>query len=87
MSECKKCGSIDDLRMGYCFDCATIGEIRAAKRTVLQHLAKSVTKLKQGYFTESRIEIQWALERLTRSGDYKSGGYFDEQGIDWRTTP
>ena len=34
---CIVCGARDDLRMGVCFDCATDGDIRLAKKSTLQH--------------------------------------------------
>jgi hypothetical protein len=82
---CKYCGAAtDDLRFGCCFDCATKGEIRAAKRTVLQHLAKGVWHLVRGFRWEAKTDCKWAWERLTRTGDYTPDGYFDREGIDWR---
>lgn len=77
MGTCKGCRKYDDLRMGYCFDCADAGERRAAERTVLQHITEGAGQFGRGYRTEARISFQWAWERLTRTGDYKPGGEFE----------
>jgi hypothetical protein len=77
---CACCGEPEELRMGFCFDCATKGEERAAKRSVLQHVAKGVRHIFTGHYTNARIDFSWAWERLTRTGDYKPGGEFDRQG-------
>lgn len=75
---CICCGHFeDDLRGGICFDCATAGEIKALKRTVLQHLAKAVRNIWRGSWMAARIDLMWAWERLTRTGDYRPGGYAD----------
>lgn len=85
MTECNFCGSEDrDLRMGCCFDCATSGEERAARRTVSQHIAKAFANARKGYWGNARIDLRWAYERLTRTGDYAPDGYFDWQVPDWR---
>lgn len=74
---CKACGKIEELRAGFCFDCCTEGERRAANRTVLQHLWKCVRNLFRRKFAYARYDICWAWERLTRTGDYAKGGYFE----------
>ena len=85
MDTCNFCGSKDsDLRMGCCFDCATSGEERAARRSVRQHLAKAFTNARKGFWDNARIDLRWAFERLTRTGDYAPDGYFDHQVPDWR---
>ena len=82
-SICRSCKREEELRGGYCFDCATRGEVRAAKRTVIQHIAKAMQNIKAGsrYW---RTDLKWAWERLTRTGDYRKDGYFDGERIDWR---
>lgn len=67
---CNGCGRDEDCRCGYCFDCATAGEERAAKRTVWQHICKGIGHLFGGWRTEARIDFRWAFERLTGTGDY-----------------
>ncbi len=76
MSICRGCGADDEIRLGYCWDCAVSGEERAAKRTVLQHFTKCVGHASRGFWTEARIDLRWAWERLTRTGNYKPGGEF-----------
>lgn len=84
---CKKCQRFleGDLVAGFCFDCAHLGESEAARRTVLQHLRKS---LSGSWRTRPRWErwhdLTWAWQRLTRTGDYSKGGTFDWEGYDWR---
>lgn len=82
---CKGCGKEEELRMGFCFDCAFKGEARAAKRTVEQHLEKALEKVRSGNTENAKYDIRWALERLTLTGDYADGGTFDQEGYDWRT--
>lgn len=85
MFKCNFCGREDtDLRMGCCFDCATAGEARAAKRTVVQHLVTGVKNTLKGNWFSAQCDFSWAWERLTRTGDYQPGGYFDYQVPDWR---
>ncbi len=85
MGTCNFCGTADsELRAGCCFDCATKGEERAARRTVVQHIRKAATNARKGYWDNARIDLRWAWERLTRTGDYAPDGYFDWQVPDWR---
>jgi hypothetical protein len=76
---------VDDVRFDACFDCASTGEERAAKRTTLQHLAKFWENIRHGNYEYSRYDLSWAWQRLTRTGDYARGGVFDREGYDWRT--
>jgi hypothetical protein len=85
LEHCVKCGNADELRLGFCFDCAASGEERAACRTVLQHLSKMLFNLRQGRWENARYDLSWAWQRLTRTGDYRAGGYFDSAGYRWRT--
>lgn len=81
---CKGCGKDEELRLGFCFDCASKGEERAAKRTVEQHLEHALNEINKGNKENARYDIQWALQRLTLTGDYADGGTFDKEGYDWR---
>ena len=83
ISRCRKCGRDEELRGGFCFDCATAGEIRSAKRTVFQHIGNAIHNICIGN-RHWLTEFQWAWERMTKTGDYSKDGYFDSQGIDWR---
>lgn len=84
-TKCAKCGREEELRLGYCFNCVSEGERRAAKRTVWQHFLKGLSKLHQPKrLWQIRYDWQWAWERLTRTGDYAPGGVFDKEGYDWR---
>jgi len=77
MTICQYCNNPDDdLRMGCCWDCASAGELRAARRTVTQHLGNAVRNLAAGNFANARFDLCWAWERLTKTGDYAPGGYF-----------
>lgn len=75
---CSTCSETHELRMGVCFDCANSGEIRSAKRTVTQHLLKCARNLSARKFEFARYDITWAWQRLTKTGDYEPGGYFDD---------
>lgn len=76
---CNFCGKNEDLRLGCCFDCAVAGEGRAARRTVLQHVSKGLRNLWEGS-SNYRYDFKWAYERLTKTGNYKKGGYFEKEG-------
>lgn len=75
---CKGCKRNEDLRFGWCFDCATQGENYAAHRTVVAHIAKDI----RNFLVHSpnyRYDFIWALERLTRTGDYRVNSYFENE--------
>lgn len=82
--KCVGCGVEDELRLGHCYDCATRGEERAAKRTVAQHLMKACRNVLSGHWLYAKFDLSWAWQRLTRTGDYAAGGPFDWEGYDWR---
>jgi hypothetical protein len=98
---CARCGSPDDLRSGFCFDCASVGELTAVRRTTGQHLLSAVRHVAYGggyalrrawpdarnVLSYARIDLRWARERWTQSGDYRIGGTFDREYPDWRRTP
>lgn len=77
---CHYCGEDDELRFGCCWDCASAGEAKAAKRTVCQHLTQMFRNLwrRNG---NAKYDLKWACERLTKTGDYAPGGYFEREGI------
>jgi len=79
MGRCSGCNKWDDLRFGYCFDCACAGERRAAHCSILGHIGKGMKHIAGGYWTEARIDFSWAWERATRTGDYAPGGEFERQ--------
>lgn len=82
--QCSSCGRYDELRMRVCFDCAHKAESVAAKRTVVGHVMRAIANALRGEFEYSRYDLSWARQRMLRCGDYANGGYFDEQGHDWR---
>lgn len=82
MSACRSCGRDRELRLGFCFDCASAGEARAAKRTVRQHLVKALVHWRRRDWWKARYDLRWAWERFTMTGDYAKGGYFEEMGDD-----
>lgn len=67
---CRKCGREDELRFGYCFECASEGDMRLGKRTVVQHLVHSLKWLRKGDWQYFKIDVKCAWERLTRTGHY-----------------
>lgn len=68
---CKGCGRDDELRLGYCFDCATAGDLRLGRRTVLQHWWHAITKAKSWWMFKT--DIRCGFERMFRRGDYAKG--------------
>jgi hypothetical protein len=76
---CIGCGQDDELRMGFCFDCASTGELRAARRTVAQHLGTALRHLRERRPDLARFDLSWAWQRLTRTGDYTPRGYFERE--------
>jgi hypothetical protein len=74
---CVGCGREDDLRFGFCFYCASAGELRAARRTVFGHSCRGLKNLLRGRWWQARMDFSWAYERLTRTGDYQPGGEFE----------
>lgn len=84
--ECFGCGASRDLRGGFCFDCASAGEARAARRTVVQHICVGFRNLRKRNGC-AKYDFQWAWERLTKTGDYAPGGYFAAFGISTEPKP
>lgn len=82
---CIKCGGGDDFRGGFCWDCAHNGERKAANSTVIQHLGRMLGNLSRGRFWQAKFDARWAFERLTATGDYRHGGYFEKQ-VHFRTS-
>lgn len=82
---CKGCGSNTELRLGFCFVCASKGEQRSAQRTVRQHLRKAMHNARIKRWDYVRYDLSWAWQRLTRTGDYAKRGYFEEMGVSTRT--
>jgi hypothetical protein len=76
---CTTCGQAEETRFGVCFGCANAGERHAACRSVAQHIAKAASNVRQGRWQSARYDLSWAWQRLTNSGDYKPGGYFDRE--------
>lgn len=73
MGRCRGCKKWDDLRHGYCFDCASEGDLRLGRRSVLQHLVKAIGHAARGYWWNAKIDVKCAWERLTRTGEYAPG--------------
>ena len=82
--KCKFCGREGELRFSCCFDCASRGEERLAKRTVIQHVVVGFRQIFRGRRDYARIEFSLAFQRMFRIGDYAEAGYFDWEGINWR---
>jgi hypothetical protein len=80
---CSRCGTVEELRLGVCFDCAEAGEAHAARRSVAMHLLTAVKNVGRRRLDYSRFDLTWAWQRLTRTGDYASGGTFErEYGVE-----
>lgn len=71
---CRGCGrDDDDLRMEYCFDCASDGDLRLGRRSVLQHLGKAISHAAPRCWWKARIDLKCAWQRLRRTGEYAPG--------------
>jgi len=70
---CKGCGADDELRMGYCFECASAGDVRLAKRKTWQHWLKGVSHLLRGYWWNAKTDFKCGWERIWRTGEYAPG--------------
>lgn len=78
---CHRCGKVGELRLGFCWDCASWGESRAARRSVWQHIRKGLTNIRNRN-DNWRYDFRWAWQRLTKTGDYGRDGYFARYGIE-----
>lgn len=70
----------DELRGGWCWDCANGGERKLANRSVVQHLLNGAYHVATWRWFYASVDFTYAWQRLTRTGDYKSGGYLERQG-------
>lgn len=73
ITRCAKCGRVDELRLGYCFDCASEGDRRLGSRSVHQHIRHAIGSALRGTWWMARMDMRCAWERLTRSGEYAPG--------------
>ncbi len=76
---CVKCGNEGERRGGFCWNCAINAERAAYHRTVVQHVVSAVKNARRGKWQYARFDIEWAWGRLTRTGDYSTGGYFERE--------
>ena len=76
---CAKCGNDGERRGGICWACANAGEKLAFQRTCAQHLLAAARNIAIGRFDYARFDLQWFFGRLTRTGDYAPGGYFERE--------
>lgn len=71
---CRVCKSPDtDLRGGVCFDCATAGDLRLARRSVMQHWRHGVRALFGGVWWMAKMDFRMGWERWRRTGEYAAG--------------
>lgn len=71
---CRVCNSkTDDLRGGVCFDCATEGDIRLAKRSTLQHWTHALGAAFHGVWWMAKMDVRMGWERIWRTGEYAPG--------------
>lgn len=71
---CRVCNiDTDDLRGGVCFDCATEGDIRLARRSTLQHWLHGLSALFGGVWWMAKMDFRMGWERVRRSGEYAPG--------------
>ena len=77
--KCSVCGhDDDDLRMGVCFDCASAGDIRLAKRTTRQHWRHALGSIRARVWWRARMDFKMGWERIWRTGDYAKGGEWQD---------
>lgn len=82
---CRGCGVFDELRGGWCWDCASRGELKRARWTVLQQVKSGLAHLRTRHWFEAKCDFRWAWQRFTRTGDYAPGGYLDQEyGNTWK---
>lgn len=72
---CKRCGKDEDLRFGYCFDCATEGDLRLGRRSILEHWWHAVSKARDWWTFKTDIKL--GFERMFRRGEYAPGGEWE----------
>lgn len=71
---CRVCNTnTDDLRGGVCFDCATEGDLRLARRSALQHWLHGLEALLSGVWWMARMDFRMGWERIRRTGEYAPG--------------
>jgi len=71
---CRVCGDpTNDLRMGVCFDCATEGDIRLAKRSTIQHWIHGFKALCYRDWVIAKMDFRIGWERIWRTGEYAPG--------------
>ncbi len=68
--KCDICGGDTDLRQNVCFDCASMAEDKALEKNFFQHLCTCIKHIFSFDFHLANIDFQWALERITDTGDY-----------------
>lgn len=85
MSQCKRCLKLDDCRLGFCFDCASTGEQRLARRSVFQHIGTGIKHCWTRQWEYARFDFGYAWQRWTRTGAYADGGTWDQEGYNWRS--
>lgn len=79
MARCSKCNEILPVGiLGVCWECADTEEAKLARRTVIEHLRSALTLRRKPRY-ERYIDLAWAWERLTKSGDYAPNGRFDRK--------
>ena len=70
---CVLCRARDkNLRNDICFDCATKAENKALERNVFQHIIQALYNVYRLQFYYAKIDLEWAWERFTNTGDYSS---------------
>lgn len=76
---CSVCGYGDgDTRMGVCFDCATAGDIRLAKKSTLQHWSHGLGSVFHGVWWRARMDFRMGWQRIRRTGEYAPGREWDQ---------
>lgn len=71
---CNGCGKDGELRMGWCFACASAGDTRLGSRTVLQHVRHSLQSAFRGQWWHAKVDLKCAWKRATKTGNYGLNG-------------
>lgn len=76
---CRICNAdTDDLHAGICFDCATEGDLRLGRRSVIQHWTHGIYSVFCGVWWRARMDFKMGWERLWRTGEYALGGEWQD---------
>jgi hypothetical protein len=71
--KCSYCGKEEETRLGACWECATEGDIRLAKRGFLEHWFRAAVHLLLGARDLAKLDFKLGWHRIWRTGEYAPG--------------